>query len=76
MRGLVPRIHVFGRKWRRGWPGQARPWRSRRIHRHARACPAHPRLAGAKAWAAEASHDEFNRIDEWPNFKHSIVLRY
>jgi len=22
-RAGVPRIHVFGRKWRRGWPGQA-----------------------------------------------------
>jgi len=27
MRGLVPRIHVFLRQPRRGWPGQARPWR-------------------------------------------------
>jgi len=28
MRGLVPRIHVFlAVTRRRGWPGQARPWR-------------------------------------------------
>jgi len=31
MPGLVPGIHVFlngeGEKTRRGWPGQARPWR-------------------------------------------------
>jgi len=28
MPGLVPGIHVFQmRSQRRGWPGQARPWR-------------------------------------------------
>jgi len=29
MPGLVPGIHVFAflRQERRGWPGQARPWR-------------------------------------------------
>jgi len=29
--GLVPVIHVFLLSWRarRGWPGQARPWRRR-----------------------------------------------
>jgi len=30
MPGLVPGIHVFSvwQQARRGWPGQARPWRS------------------------------------------------
>jgi len=27
MPGLVPGIHVFSSKARRGWPGQTRPWR-------------------------------------------------
>jgi len=28
MPGLVPGIHVLRATWqRRGWPGQARPWR-------------------------------------------------
>jgi len=27
MPGLGPGIHVFSRQTRRGWPGQARPWR-------------------------------------------------
>jgi len=26
-RAGVPHIHVCGKKARRGWPGQARPWR-------------------------------------------------
>jgi len=26
-RAGVPRIHVFGRNWRRGWPGPDRLWR-------------------------------------------------
>jgi len=30
MPGLVPGIHAFRQsKQRRGWPGQARPWRTR-----------------------------------------------
>jgi len=31
MPGLVPGIHVFKarQRQRRGWPGQARPWRKR-----------------------------------------------
>src|SRR5215510_977385 len=29
MPGLVPGIHAFELKKRRGWPGQARPWRGR-----------------------------------------------
>jgi len=33
MPGLVPGIHVFAslRQGRRGWPGQARPWRKQRL---------------------------------------------
>jgi len=28
-RAGIPRIHVWGKKARRRWPGQARPWRRR-----------------------------------------------
>jgi len=37
-RAGVQRIHVFWRKWRRGWPGQARPWRMPNFKQSKPAC--------------------------------------